>query len=73
MFVCVPACTSSDVLESKSRPMDLTEITSVCVMPRSATPLKAPLLVLAGNRFRVLRLVADQPKALPYGKRHCVV
>jgi hypothetical protein len=45
--------------------MELTNATCLTVLPRSATPLKAPLLVIGGNRFRCLRLVADQPKPMP--------
>ena len=55
----------SEVMNRKKGPMDMTSVTSIAVMPRSATNLKAPLLVLGGNRFRVLRLVADQPKTMP--------
>ena len=46
--------------------MELTNATCLTVLPRSATPLKAPLLVIGGNRFRCLRLVADQPKPMPW-------
>ncbi len=46
--------------------MDLSTVTSLAVLPRSATPFGVPLLVLAGNRFRTLRLVAEQPKPMPY-------
>jgi hypothetical protein len=47
------------------KPVDLHEAVSIAVMPRSATPLGCPLLVVSGNRFRVLRLVPEQPRPMP--------
>jgi hypothetical protein len=49
---------------------DLRRLTKIAVMPRSATSSQTPLLVLFGNRIRTLRLVPQQPKALPYVSRN---